>query len=185
MHTNFRNLPFILLAFLFHLFTGTNAISTACVEIRYYPTFSICHLKSYSGEETAINSSDVSISAGEDKRVHRIEADNNKNLFYLPIEVNVNFPSLDFIKASNCSIREIFKKNFHKLTRLEDIILDHNQIESISADTFEGLNALSQINLSKFVRTILRLKWQSSSWELKDSSNRKLRLENLLIVFKV
>lgn len=75
--------------------------------------------------------------------------DNNKKIVYLPVKVHRIFPNLIEYRAENCSIREISKKNFEKLYKLRTIILEYNQIEKVSSNTFADLPLLLYIGLRK------------------------------------
>lgn len=95
-----------------------------------------------------IKSTEVSISEG-DNQIDGINFSENKNILFLPVLVHEKFPNVIAYYAFHCSIREISKKNFEKLSRLEDLNLNSNQIEIIRSDTFEDLVALQQLHISE------------------------------------
>jgi Leucine rich repeat len=90
------------------------------------------------------------ISSVQDDTITVLSLFTNKNAFYLPNKVSEVFPKLEFYAAANCSIKEIFNKNFDGLIRLTILQLEYNQIERISSSTFEGLKSLKAIYLRKF-----------------------------------
>lgn len=71
----------------------------------------------------------------------------NKKIFHLPVKLYKTFPKLFMYRASNCSIREVSKKHFERLSILGELCLDHNQITTINGDTFRGLISLWLVNL--------------------------------------
>lgn len=94
-----------------------------------------------------INASDFSIADRKDEAVKGIYFMENSEIEFLPIFVYQKFPNLQGYAAYNCSIREISKKNFERLTRLVNIFLRGNKLEKIPSDTFDGLINLEIINL--------------------------------------
>lgn len=83
-----------------------------------------------------------------DNQIDGIDFSENKRIVFLPILVHETFPNLIGYYAFHCSIREISKKNFDKLSRLEDLNLNSNHIERIKSDTFEDLVSLTQLHIS-------------------------------------
>lgn len=74
----------------------------------------------------------------------------NKQISFLPVQVDVTFPKLVGYSAGSCSIKTISKTNFKNLRNLKDLSLRMNQIETIENDTFEDLIALEVLWLGKF-----------------------------------
>lgn len=72
-----------------------------------------------------------------------------QNVEFLPISVHETFPNLKVYSVKNTQIQKISKKNFGKLSKLEVLNLDRNQIEVIKSDTFEDLVNLKWIFISK------------------------------------
>lgn len=102
---------------------------------------------------SVIKSTEVTISERDDE-IDGIDFSENKNILYLPVLVHEKLPNLIAYYAYHCSVREISKRNFEKLGRLEDLNLNSNQIETIGSDTFEDLVALQQLHISEcFFRT--------------------------------
>lgn len=66
---------------------------------------------------TQINETDAIISTRNDS-ILGLTMTGNKKLFYLPIQIDEKFPSLMAYEAPRCSIKEIFKRNFKKLSNL-------------------------------------------------------------------
>lgn len=73
----------------------------------------------------------------------------NKHIFYLPTNLDESFPDLIEIKAFSCNVKSIHKKNFKNLRKLKGLYLNNNQIEKISTNTFEDLQSLERLFLSK------------------------------------
>jgi Leucine rich repeat len=97
-----------------------------------------------------IDSAQLTISSAKDDTVTALTFFLNKNAFYLPNKVSEAFPKLDIYGAANCSIKEIFKRNFDGLVELTYLQLQENQIERISSSTFKGLKSLKFLSLRKF-----------------------------------
>lgn len=97
---------------------------------------------------SVIKSTEVTISERDDE-IDGIDFSENKNILYLPVLVHEKLPNLIAYYAYHCSVREISKRNFEKLDRLEDLNLNSNQIETIGSDTFEDLVALQQLHISE------------------------------------
>lgn len=104
----------------------------------------------FMNNNTVTDADDLKIATTRDLAVGGLRFDNNKNIQFLPILVYRTFPNLQVLVAANCSLREISKKNFQQLNKLEKLRLEKNMIEKISSDTFEGLVQLEKIYLSKF-----------------------------------
>lgn len=73
----------------------------------------------------------------------------NKNIFYLPEKVHENFENLQAYVAIRCSIEDIFKENFERLTNLIILDLKGNKIQSISNLVFGDLENLRDLRLSQ------------------------------------
>lgn len=84
-----------------------------------------------------------------DHSVSGLYFNENKEIEYLPVAVHSTFPNLVEYQANDCSIREISRKNFAKLYKLNYIRLHFNKIEKITSDTFADLPLLRGIALSK------------------------------------
>jgi Leucine-rich repeat (LRR) protein len=62
------------------------------------------------------------------------------------------FPNLVAYSADRCSIKSFTKKNFARLTKLKELDLDRNQIETVNCKAFEDLVSLEHLFLSKKIR---------------------------------
>lgn len=100
----------------------------------------------------AINSRDFSITSDRNVTVNvtAINAIDNKNLKYLPINLGEKFPKLLKLAAAWCSIKEISKHNFEGLSELRYLNLYSNQIEKIDKDTFAFIPKVEEINLCEY-----------------------------------
>lgn len=103
-----------------------------------------CYLR----DEAAIDSPDFTI-ANRDASVDMMKFFSNAKIEFLPVNVYKSFPNLVSYEAHNCSIKEITKKNFERLNKLQTIALWGNFIEIIKSDTFEGLTSLINIDLGE------------------------------------
>ena len=74
----------------------------------------------------------------------------NNEIYFLPIGVHEKFPNLINYSAQSCSILSISKKNFEKLRKLVRVELDENFISSIRSNTFEFLENLAYVTLSRY-----------------------------------
>lgn len=101
-------------------------------------------------ERTAINSTNFIIADMKDEEIEGIVFESNTNIEYLPYKIYMQFPNLDFYNAERCSIQQISKENFEKLSRLRSIVLSHNKIQKISGNTFKGLGNLLYVDLGEF-----------------------------------
>lgn len=114
----------------------------ACEEFDQYG----CKMTNY----TIIRRPDISISDQTDESIIGIDFNNNSNIHFLPISVFRSFPKLTTFGASDCSIREVSKKNFQRLWELVLLKLSGNEIFAITSDTFEDLTELSILLLGEF-----------------------------------
>jgi hypothetical protein len=73
----------------------------------------------------------------------------NKKVFHLPIEIAKTFPNLLIISSIYCPIKNILKENFEGLVMLKKLWFRSNQIEEIKSGTFNGLIAITNIDLRK------------------------------------
>lgn len=73
----------------------------------------------------------------------------NLHIFYLPEKVHENFENLQAYVALRCSIEDIFKENFQRLTNLIILDLKGNKIQSISNSVFGDLDNLRVLRLSQ------------------------------------
>jgi Leucine-rich repeat (LRR) protein len=98
---------------------------------------------------TSINSTGVTIHSDQDDDMKRLSLSNNKNIFYLPENIDEDFPNLMRYNAKRCSITAITKKNFKGLSKLTKLNLWGNQIERITSETFKDLTDLEVLSLGE------------------------------------
>lgn len=72
-----------------------------------------------------------------------------QNVDFLPVSVHERFPNLRNYYVTNTAVPIVSKKNFEKMSKLESLGLDRNQIEVIRSDTFEDLVNVEWIEISK------------------------------------
>lgn len=99
---------------------------------------------------SAINATNFVIGDLRDEGVGGILFDWNKKIEFLPYKIYMQFPNLASYRASHCSIKQIAKENFEKLSSLKEIYLWSNQIQKISGNTFKGLQSLMNVYLGEF-----------------------------------
>lgn len=97
---------------------------------------------------TSIYSIGFTISTN-DETVLGLKFFDNDNIRYLPENTSQKLPNLVAYHADLCSIQKVFKVNFKGLGKLIYLHLEHNEIEKIDSDTFEGLVSLKWLFLSK------------------------------------
>lgn len=106
-------------------------------------------------ETTSIDETKVTISSKRNVSVEGLTFSFNRKIFFLPENVNNNFPNLKIYFAENCSIKAISKENFEGLNKLKILRLLFNQIEKISSETFNDLVAIEYLYLGEksFIRS--------------------------------
>jgi hypothetical protein len=95
----------------------------------------------FMNDKTTINGDGFNISPN-DETIERLIMTNNQEIEFLPENVNETFPDL-FLYAA------ISNKNFKGLSKLRELNLAHNQIETIPSDTFKDLTWLQELDLCK------------------------------------
>lgn len=104
-----------------------------------------CEMKTY----TVIKDIDYVLSDPFSNTIWKMDLSDNQNIEFLPISPSDKFPNLQQYLASRCVIREIFKINFENLRQISLIDLQGNQIFAVLSNTFEGLENLQTLDLSK------------------------------------
>lgn len=143
--------------------TGKNQISCliddCVVEKKHFllPTSTVSTVCCSFGISSVINSTDFIISDRRHDDVVEVNFNQNPKIEFLPVSIFLKFSNVQFYKADRCAIREISKRNFEHLIRLEDLNLAFNRIQTIKHDTFEGLSNLKKIMLSEFVENFLMI----------------------------
>lgn len=85
----------------------------------------------------------------DDSNARALYMSENKNIFYLPVDLYKVFPFLLVINAMSCSVKTLGPENLRNLKFLEMIWMGGNQLEIIPKGTFKGLTSLTTIYLSK------------------------------------
>jgi Leucine rich repeat len=99
-------------------------------------------------DETSIHSQGMKMS-GKHSNVQGLSLWGNKKVNYLIDFAGKNLPNLLGYDAGNCAIKRIRRNNFGDLSKLRELLLQDNQLESIGTDTFSDLQALERIHLRK------------------------------------
>lgn len=139
----------IFILFLFSIyFETTEAKTIECENIGEGGWFVGKVKTCWMNDGTSIGHKHVTVSTF-DASVKSLSFWNNKDIQYLPDQVNENFPNLIGYSADECSIKEISKGNFMGLNKLILLDLRHNKIEKIESYVFEDLQELRDLRLSK------------------------------------
>lgn len=101
-------------------------------------------------ETTTVSETNITIGDFIDHDVSAVLFNDNKKILFLPINIYVNFPNLEFYFAENASVKEVSALNFKLMSNLKWLDLRLNQIEFIPNDCFEGLFKLIGLNLGTF-----------------------------------
>lgn len=72
----------------------------------------------------------------------------NREVSFLPVDIDQNFPNLLAYNAASCSISLLSKSSFKGLHKVRELWLNNNYIVRIDSDTFEDLVALKCLVLS-------------------------------------
>ena len=100
---------------------------------------------------TAIIRRNVEISLeAPNPNITHLFLNDNKDVYFLPIQVHEKMPKLERYWAASCSVLSISKKNFEKLHELKWLDLKDNFITSIPSNTFEDLKNVREIYLGEF-----------------------------------
>lgn len=82
-------------------------------------------------DKAVIDSPNITIFT-RDNSMEGLITDHNKKIIFLPDKIGDAYTNLLYIKAENCSIQQISRRNFKGLTKLKEIYLNHNQIKKVS-----------------------------------------------------
>lgn len=126
-----------------------NQTQIACEEISPMDASGTWHLACKIKSYTPIRDITYTVSDPFNAGVDTIDFTDNRNIEFLPILLHQAFPSIRFYRAARCAIKEISKKNFENLD-LRKVYLQDNQLYAVLSDTFEGLDNLFELDLSKF-----------------------------------
>lgn len=103
----------------------------------------------YMDNNTSIDAKGAIVGTTSDRTIGGLDFSRNKKIVFLPENVVQKFQYLVNYNASDCSVKEISKKNFELLNKLSSLDLHGNQIERIPRDTLDDLTDLKVLYLSK------------------------------------
>ena len=86
----------------------------------------------------------------------------NKEVEFLPENIDGSFPGLFLYEIWNCSIKTVNVKHFKGLKRLEALALAFNEIKSIDGDSFKDLTNLLSLKLNSNKIKKIDPKWFQS-----------------------
>lgn len=141
-----KSLHLLLLIFLLHFSYSIATEEVNCEKIYNTGKIKYCILDSW----TTIDTDNVTIGNRMQKEFNTFQLNHNRRISFLPIKIYEKMPNLESYLAVECSITQIFKKNFEKLDRLVNLYLSGNQIEKIPSNTFEDLLEIEEILLGIF-----------------------------------
>lgn len=101
-------------------------------------------------EKTSIDVSGVALGVEKDESILGVRFYDNKNIFYLPVDVYKSYPNLVIYFGHSCNIKFLFKENFEHLGAVKELHLDNNRIQKLDGEMFEDMNSLQIIYLSEF-----------------------------------
>jgi hypothetical protein len=127
--------------------------TTTCDSISMHRLSDVGNQKTCVKQSSGIPSADMVFVDPTESNIKVFYFFQNKQLFYLPLQVYKAAPDLLMIDAPYSEIKAISKKNFEKLTKLEFLWLHFNKIEIIPAGTFADLVSLKKISLGEKVFT--------------------------------
>lgn len=107
------------------------------------------HKTCFMDNKTSLNADGIKISSN-DTSVGFIYFADNKKISFLPVDPSATFPKLIIYTATNCSLKAISHPNFRFLKELKYLYLGYNQIEKVNSDTFDDLESLERLSLSRF-----------------------------------
>lgn len=93
-------------------------------------------------------SSEISIRLNNSKNVQGFSS-TNKEIFYIPKELNSFFPGMKFLQITNAKLKEISKEDLEIFINLEILDLSQNEIKVLEADLFEFNLKLKDIDLNQ------------------------------------
>lgn len=100
---------------------------------------------------TVIASRDTKLAIPKNESLQGVNFADNPKIEFLPTEIYKEVPNLIHYHAFNASIKEISKKNFQNLEKMEYLYLTLNKIERVDRNVFEGLMELREVRLGKIV----------------------------------
>lgn len=132
----------------------------------------------YMNKATTIASRDTTLAVQKDEALQGVNFADNPKIEFLPNKIYKQVPNLIHYHAFNASIKEISKKNFQNLVKMEYLYLTLNKIESVDNSIFEGLVELREVRLgettflthsTEIKSTLAQTTTESSPWAEKCS----------------
>jgi hypothetical protein len=108
-----------------------NTVECELVEEKRWEGSSVRMMTCFMTDQASINSIGFTISTPRDENVKGLSFDTNRNIFYLPENVNATFPNLVIYNAQCCSLTSISYKNFAGLNKIMELYLDENLIQIV------------------------------------------------------
>jgi Leucine rich repeat len=147
---------FLVIAQLFCFIPEATANKITCDEVIDHEWGYVKLQKTCWIEKTAvINSQGTRVSGERNELITGLWIAENKNVAFLPENVNEVFPNLVGYNADNCGVKTINKNNFVGLKKLKNLQLNNNPIEKIPNDAFEDLVSLEYFHFSEFCYQLL------------------------------
>lgn len=97
---------------------------------------------------TVIQEHNLQIYDSDRDTIQRILFEPNQNVFFLPVLIFYEFPSVVVYIAKNCRILKIGSNNFKGLRKLKTLDFSWNLITSLKNEIFNELVSLERISLS-------------------------------------
>jgi hypothetical protein len=96
-----------------------------------------------------LNSTIPIFSGPKDETITGLHFRKNRKVSILPQRVHETYPNLVVYGAESCSVKEIAREHFEKLTQLRRLNLESNQIFEVKQGVFDDLIAMEYIGLSE------------------------------------
>jgi Leucine-rich repeat (LRR) protein len=125
-----------------------------------------------------IKNSDFKLQIDRDEKIEAFKVHKIDTVSYLPIEIYGNFPNLKYYHSQFCSVRNLTKSNFEKLTNLIFLSLSNNRLSFIDSDVFEDLKNLRNLEVenNRIVRIDNDAFWHLRSLENFYGANNRIRV---------
>lgn len=134
------------LVFFVAAFDRIEATESSCEKVENLIGAYVSNQCCFLNEITVIDAMNVTINGIENPNVDAIMFTDNKNIQFLPVNINKKFPNLVYYFASNAAIEKISALNFRGLSNLANVNLAANRIESVPDYCFEGLYSMMEIS---------------------------------------
>lgn len=96
---------------------------------------------------TIINSDNFTFASEVEEYIPEIFADENQEIQYLPNRIYEKFPNLLSLSIWHCALAVISKESLQKLTFMQRISFNYNNLTAINVDTFEDMTNLKWLML--------------------------------------